>query len=81
MRISYETIGSCASRIDIEIENGVIESTEFVDGCAGNTRAVGALVKGMAVEEAIRRLKGITCQGDTSCPDQLAQALERSLQQ
>ncbi|WP_243688682.1 TSCPD domain-containing protein [Geotalea toluenoxydans] len=41
--------------------------------------AVGALVKGMAVEEAIRRLKGIACQGDTSCPDQLARALEQAL--
>ena len=80
MRISYDTLGTCASRIDIEIENGVIQAAEFVDGCAGNTRAVGALVKGMAVGEAIRRLKGIACQGDTSCPDQLARALEKALE-
>ena len=79
MKISYTTLGSCASRIDIEIDQGVIQSTAFIDGCAGNTQAVGALVKGMAVEEAIRRLKGIACQGDTSCPDQLARALEKAL--
>ena len=78
MRLSYETSGSCASRIEIEIEDGVIVGTEFVDGCAGNTQAVAALVRGMAVSEAISRLKGITCQGDTSCPDQLARALEQT---
>lgn len=79
MQISYKTIGSCASQIDIEIEDGLIVHVDFVNGCAGNTRAVAALVKGMAVAEAVRRLKGIACQGDTSCPDQLAQALEAAI--
>ncbi|WP_026841671.1 TIGR03905 family TSCPD domain-containing protein [Citrifermentans bremense] len=78
MKISYQTSGSCASRIEIEVDNGVIVETTFVDGCAGNTQAVSALVRGMEVSEAIRRLKGIACQGDTSCPDQLAQALEKA---
>lgn len=76
MQFSYETAGSCATRIDIEIEAGSILNVEFIDGCAGNTQAVAALVKGMPVAEAVRRLKGIACQGDTSCPDQLARALE-----
>ena len=76
MRLSYKTIGSCASQIDVEIEDGVIISTDFIDGCAGNTQAISALVRGMAVDEAVRRLKGIACQGKTSCPDQLARALE-----
>jgi uncharacterized protein (TIGR03905 family) len=76
MQFSYKTIGSCASQIDVEIEDGLIVNVDFIDGCAGNTTAVAALVKGMAVEEAVRRLKGIACQGDTSCPDQLARALE-----
>ena len=79
MRISYDTAGSCATRIDIEIEAGIIMNADFIDGCAGNTRAVAALVKGMPVEEAVRRLKGIACQGDTSCPDQLARALETAV--
>ena len=78
MKVSYQTSGSCASRIEIEIEDGVIMETTFVDGCAGNTQAVSALVRGMDVSEAIRRLKGIACQGDTSCPDQLAKALEQA---
>jgi uncharacterized protein (TIGR03905 family) len=76
MQFSYKAIGSCASQIDVEIEDGLIGNVDFIGGCAGNTTAVAALVKGMAVEEAVRRLKGIACQGDTSCPDQLAQALE-----
>jgi len=79
MELSYQTRGSCATRIDIEIEAGVIVGAQFIDGCAGNTQAVAALVKGMAVEEAITRLKGIACQGDTSCPDQLARALEQAV--
>jgi uncharacterized protein (TIGR03905 family) len=78
MRLSYETAGSCATRIEIEIEDGCIVNTEFVNGCAGNTQAVAALVRGMQVSEAISRLKGIACQGDTSCPDQLARALEQT---
>lgn len=76
MRLSYKTIGSCASQIDVEIEDGVIVNVDFIDGCAGNTQAIAALVKGMTVTEAVRRLKGIACQGETSCPDQLARALE-----
>jgi uncharacterized protein (TIGR03905 family) len=79
MQFSYETVGSCATRIDIEIEAGIIVSVHFIKGCTGNTQAVAALVKGMPVEEAVRRLKGIACQGDTSCPDQLARALETTL--
>lgn len=79
MQLSYTTSGTCAKRIEIEIEDGAIKRTRFIDGCAGNTQAVAALVEGMAVSEAVRRLKGIVCQGDTSCPDQLARALEAAL--
>lgn len=78
MQLSYQTSGSCATRIEIEIEDGIIMATSFVNGCAGNTQAVAALVRGMKVSEAVERLKGIACQGDTSCPDQLARALEQS---
>jgi uncharacterized protein (TIGR03905 family) len=76
MKISYETAGSCATRIDIEVKDGIIKKADFIGGCPGNTQAIAALVREMPVTEAVRRLKGIGCQGDTSCPDQLAQALE-----
>lgn len=79
MHLSYNTTGSCAERIDIEIENDIIVHANFVKGCPGNTQAVSALVKGMKVTEAVSRLKGIACQGGTSCPDQLARALEQAV--
>lgn len=73
----YQTKGTCASAIDIEVKDGIIESVKFIGGCSGNTQGVGALVKGMKAEEAISRLKGIKCGfKPTSCPDQLACALE-----
>lgn len=74
--IEYTTKGVCSRRIDIEVENDVITSVIFHGGCAGNTQGVAALVKGMTVDEAISRLKGIRCGfKPTSCPDQLAAAL------
>ena len=63
--------------IKIEVEDGVVTECKFVGGCAGNTQGVAALVKGMTTEEAIKKLKGIKCGfKPTSCPDQLARALE-----
>lgn len=73
----YQTQGTCSSAIDIEVKDGIIESVKFIGGCSGNTQGVSALVKGMRTEEAISRLKGIKCGfKPTSCPDQLARALE-----
>ena len=79
-RFTYMTRGVCSRAIDIEIEDGVIASVRFVGGCAGNTQGVAALIKGMAVEEALDRLSGIDCRGrGTSCPDQMARALREYL--
>lgn len=73
----YKTTGTCSSMIDVEVKDGRIESVEFTGGCNGNLQGISALVKGMMVEEAISRLKGIRCGfKNTSCPDQLARALE-----
>jgi uncharacterized protein (TIGR03905 family) len=73
----YQTRGTCSSAIDIEVKDGIIESVAFTGGCNGNLKGISALVKGMKVEDAIARLKGIKCgPKDTSCPDQLARALE-----
>lgn len=74
----YQTQGTCSTAIDVEVKDGIIESVKFTGGCNGNTQGVSALVKGMPVEEAISRLKGIKCGfRPTSCPDQLARALEQ----
>ncbi|MBQ7379976.1 MAG: TIGR03905 family TSCPD domain-containing protein [Clostridia bacterium] len=79
--ISYKTSGVCSRQIDLVVEDGIIKEAAFVGGCHGNTQGVAALVIGMSAEEAIRRLRGIKCGfKPTSCPDQLAQALEQNLQ-
>ena len=76
----YKTQGTCASAIDIEVEGNIIKSVAFTGGCNGNLQGISALVKDMTMEEAIKRLKGIRCGfKNTSCPDQLAQALEGML--
>lgn len=73
----YQTKGTCSSAIDIEVNGGIIESVSFIGGCNGNLKGISALVKGMKVEDAITRLEGIRCGfKNTSCPDQLAQALK-----
>ena len=76
----YKTRGTCSVAIEYEVDNGVVTECRFIGGCMGNTQGVAALVKGMKVEEAISRLKGIPCgPRGTSCPDQLARALEEYL--
>lgn len=78
--LKYTTHGTCSKEIDIELKDGVIDSVKFTGGCHGNLQGVSALVKGMKPEEAISRLKGIRCGAKpTSCPDQLALALEQML--
>ena len=73
---SYKTRGVCSSEIQFELENGVVTECRIIGGCRGNTQGVARLAAGMKVDEAIARLKGIICRGGTSCPDQLACALE-----
>ncbi len=72
----YKTRGTCSKAIEIEVNGDTIDQVRFINGCKGNTQGVSRLVAGMKVDEVIRRLKGIPCQGATSCPDQLARALE-----
>ena len=77
--IEYKTKGTCSKMVIVDVEDGIVTDCSFVGGCSGNTRGVCALVKGMNVDEAIGRIKGIKCGfKDTSCPDQLALALEES---
>ena len=79
-KFTYKTSGVCSRSIDIEIEDGVIVSAKYTGGCHGNTQGISALVVGMSVDEAISRLEGIRCGfKPTSCPDQLARAIEKAL--
>lgn len=76
----YKTKGTCSSEIEISLNDSMIETVVFSGGCHGNLQGISALVKGMSVEEAIEKLSGIRCGAkDTSCPDQLAKALQETL--
>lgn len=76
--LEYKTRGTCSRQVNIEVEDGVVTACSFVGGCSGNTQGVASLVIGMKIEDAVARLKGIKCGfKPTSCPDQLALALEK----
>lgn len=76
--MQYKTSGTCSQLIDFEVEDDIIKSVAFTGGCNGNLKGISALVSGMKVDEAIAKLKGIKCgYKNTSCPDQLARALEQ----
>ena len=89
MNHEYKTQGTCSQRIFFDIEDGKVKNVQFIGGCNGNLKGIGALVEGMDVQdvisrvegmdvdEVIARLEGTTCgMKATSCPDQLAQALK-----
>ena len=77
MEYTYEPKGVCSYEMVINIDGDTIKKVTIKGGCAGNTVGVSRLVEGMQIDEAIKRLKGIPCgMKGTSCPDQLARALE-----
>lgn len=78
----YKTKGVCSRSIEIELEGDTVKSVTFNGGCNGNTKGISSLVRGMKVDDVITRLKGTDCGGrGTSCPDQLAKALEQAKMQ
>ena len=78
----YKTHGTCSQQINLVVEDGIVKDCVFIGGCRGNTQGVAALVEGMDAREAVQRMKGIRCgMKPTSCPDQLAKALETALEQ
>ena len=80
MTHTYQTSGTCSSRIDLELEDGVIKSVAFTGGCNGNLQGICRLVTGMRAQEAVDKLQGIRCGWkDTSCPDQLSKALREAM--
>jgi uncharacterized protein (TIGR03905 family) len=67
--------------ISFEIEDGKLKNVQFLGGCNGNLKGIGALVEGMDVQTVIDRLEGTKCgMKPTSCPDQLAKALKAALE-
>ncbi len=77
MKYTYNPRGVCSRQFIIDIEDNIINDIKIIGGCAGNTLGISNLLKGMNIDEAIKRLKGIPCgYKGTSCPDQIANALE-----
>ena len=78
MEYRYRPQGVCSQEIVIDIENGIVKDLKVVGGCSGNLQGIANLVKGRTVDEVIERLNGIKCGfKPTSCPDQIAKALEQ----
>ena len=79
MQFEYTTKGTCSRQILFQIEDGKVMNVQYIGGCNGNLKGIGALVEGMDIDEVITRLEGTTCgPKNTSCPDQLAQALKQA---
>lgn len=77
MHKTYKTKGTCSTEINFDVEDGKIYNVAYTGGCNGNLKGIAALVEGQDIETVKKKLKGIKCgMKDTSCPDQLAKALE-----
>ncbi len=82
MTYSYRTQGVCSQKITFSLENGIVSDVSFYGGCNGNLKGIAKLVEGMKAKDVIARVKGTTCGFKrTSCPDQLAKALEEALKE
>ena len=82
MKYSYRPNGVCSRMISFDIEDGTVKNIKFTGGCSGNTQGVASLAEGMKADEIIERLSGIRCGfKGTSCPDQLAKAVEEAIAQ
>lgn len=76
---TYKTSGTCSSHILLELEGNILKKVNFIDGCDGNAKGIARLTEGMTVEEIKERLSGIRCENkNTSCPDQLAKAVDEA---
>ena len=81
MNFTYQPRGVCSRKMTVELDDGIIRDVRIEGGCSGNLQGISRLVIGMPAREAIQRMKGIRCGGKpSSCPDQLALALEQALE-
>ena len=70
----------CSTKIDFDLVDGKIRNLSFLGGCNGNLKAVSRLVEGKDAEEIASILRGNTCgPRNTSCADQLSQAIDQAL--
>lgn len=77
MEYRFTPRGVCSREMTVEMEGNIIKSLKILGGCPGNTVGLTHMVQGRKIDEVIEKLKGISCgMRGTSCPDQLAKALE-----
>jgi len=78
MKFGFYPKGVCSRYMEFDVENDIIKDAVITGGCGGNLQGIAKLIRGMTIEETISRLRGIDCGGrGTSCPDQIANALEQ----
>ena len=78
--ITFSPKGTCSKQIVFDLdEEHRIHNLKFIGGCSGNLQGISRLVEGRTAEEVISLLTGIRCRQNTSCPDQLAKALEEQV--
>ena len=82
MAFLYKTRGTCSRNIILEMDGDIIKDVEFIGGCDGDLKGISSLVRGQKAQDVIARVRGIQCGfKPTSCPDQLAYALQAYLNQ
>lgn len=79
MTYTYQTKGTCSTKIELELDGNIVHNVRFTGGCNGNLQAIPRLVEGLTVDEVVNRIGGISCNGKpTSCGDQLARACQEA---
>ena len=80
MTYTHKPKGVCSRSISFDIDDdGCVRNVSFYGGCHGNTQGLSRLAEGMPAKELVARLRGIRCgMRTTSCPDQLAIAVEQA---
>ncbi|MBQ3011528.1 MAG: TIGR03905 family TSCPD domain-containing protein [Oscillospiraceae bacterium] len=82
MTLKYKPRGTCSTMMEVTVEDGIVQGVKITGGCNGNLQGISKLVQGMPVQEVINRLSGIRCgYRSTSCPDQLAIALSKCVEE
>lgn len=78
MEYRYKPQGVCSTEIIVDVEHNIIKDIQIINGCNGNLKGIASLIKGMNIDDVIAKLRGIKCgMKNTSCPDQIAIALEK----
>ena len=76
MEYEFRNRGTCSIGVKFELNGNIVRKVKFIGGCSGNTQGISKLIEGMKIDDVIAKCKGIQCRAGTSCPDQLATALE-----